>query len=127
MLRSFEVEITTDASEDATDYSASRKITGKVVGIKYEFGDLANTADFVITGETSLSPILTYANVPAADAFWNPRLLANVHTTGATFTDAASEAPRVFGERIKIVTDEGGASKTGTMTFYVEDDTFIAE
>ena len=127
MLRSFEVEITTDASGDATDYSASRKITGKVVGIKYAFGDLANTADFAITGETSTSPILTIANVAAANTFWNPRLLPHEHLDGSAFTDAAGDAPRVFGERIKIVTAQGGNAKTGTMTFYVEDDTFIAE
>ena len=127
MLRSFEVEITTAADGSATDYSASRKITGKVVGIKYEFGDLANTVDFTITGETSTSPILTYADVPAADAFWIPRVLPHKHTDGAAFTDAAGDAPRVFNERIKIVTAQGGDTKTGTMTFYIEDDTFVAE
>ena len=127
MLRSFSVEITTAADGSATDYSASRKLSGKVVGIKYAFGDLANTADFVITGETSLSPILTIANVAAADTFWNPRLLPNKHTDGAAFTDEAGDAPRVYGERIKIVTAQGGNAKTGTMTFYIEDDKLIAE
>ena len=125
MLRKIAVEIATATDQTATDYSASYKLTGKVVGIGYAFGDLANTIDFVITGETSGSPILTYANVPAANAFWHPRVLANKNTDGAAFTDAASEAPRVFAERIKIATLQGGVSKTGTLTFYIEDDTLI--
>ncbi len=124
MLRKIEVEITTAADGSATDYGGL-KLTGKVVGIGYAFGDLANTADFVITGETSGSPILTIANVAAANTFWIPRVLANQHNDGSAFTDAASDAPRVFAERIKIVTAQGGNAKTGTMTFYVEDDTFI--
>lgn len=125
MLRSFSVEITTAGDESATDYSASRKLTGKVVGIKYEFGDLANTVDFTITGETSTSPILAIANVAAADTFWIPRVLPHQHNDGSAFTDATGDAPRVFNERIKIVTAQGGDTKTGTMTFYLEDDTFV--
>ncbi len=127
MLRSFEVEITTAADGSATDYSASRKITGKVVGIKYEYGTLAATSDFTITGETSTSPILTIADVAQANTFWIPRVLPHQHNDGSAFTDAAGDAPHVFGERIKIVTAQGGNATTGKMTFYVEDDTFVAE
>ena len=127
MIRSFEVEITTAADGSATDYSTSTAITGKVVGIKYAFGDLANTADFTIIGETSLSPILTYANVPAANAFWTPRILPNKNTDGAAYTDGVGPAPLVFSERIKITTAQGGNAKTGTMTFYIEDYVYLAE
>jgi hypothetical protein len=123
MLHAVEVAITTNGSQVGENYSGAG-VTGRVVGIKYEFGTLANTADFTITGETSSSKILAYANVPAADAFWYPRILPNKHTDGAAFTDAAAEAPYVFNERIKIETAQGGASKAGTMTFYVEDNTF---
>ncbi len=125
MLRSFEVEITTASGGTATDYTACRKVTGKVVGIKYAFGDLDAGADFTITGETSTSPIFSITDAGAANNFWNPRLLPNQHNDGTTFTDAAGGAPRVFNERIKIVTAQGGNVKTGTMTFYVEDDNFI--
>jgi len=125
MLRSIAVEITTAADGSATDYGGL-KVTGKVVGIGYAFGDLAATVDFTITGETSGSPILTIADVAQATTFLNPRLLPNKHTDGAAFTDAAGEAPRVFAERIKIVTAQGGDKKTGTLTFYIEDDTFVS-
>ena len=124
MLRSFSVEITTAAGGSATDYSASRKLTGKVVGIKYD-GELAALVNFTITGETSGSPIFTIIDVGAAVTFWIPRVVANRHDDGAAFTDAASEAPRVFNERIKIVTSDGGNADTGVLTFYMEDDTFI--
>ena len=125
MLHSHEVAILADASGDAVDYTACRKITGKVVAIKYEFGTLTAGTDFVIIGETSTSPIFTIANVGAADNFWNPRLLPNQHNDGSAFTDAAGDAPRVFNERIQITTDEGGAAGAGTLTFYVEDDNFV--
>ena len=123
MLRAYEVEITTDASGDATDY-AGLKITGKVIAIKYEFGTLVAGLDFYINGETTDAPVMDIAGVGAADAWWFPRILPNKHTDGAAFTDAAAEPPWVFGERIKIITDDGGATKTGTLTFYVEEDTF---
>ena len=110
MLRSFTVTILTDASGDAEDYSASRKLTGKVV---------------TITGETSGSPIFTIIDVGAAVTFWIPRVLPHQHNDGSAFTDAAGEAPRVFNERIKIVTSDGGNADTGVLTFYMEDDTFI--
>ena len=125
MLHSYEVALVCDASGDAVDY-AGTKITGRVVGIKYEYGTLAATTDLVITGETSLSPILTIANLAQANTFLNPRLLPNKHTDGTAFTDAAAEAPCVYGERIKIVTDEGGNLGAGTITFYVEEDTFAS-
>ena len=126
MIHAHEVVIDTAADGSATDYSASRRITGRVVGIKYAFGDLANTVDFTITGETSTAPILTIANVAAANTFWFPRLLPHKHTDGAAFTDAAAEAPWLFRERIKIVTAQGGNAKQGTLTFYVEEEAMQA-
>ena len=123
MLRSFEVAITTIGDQTGTNYGG-QAISGEVVGIKYEFGTLANTADFDITGETSGSLILNIDNVAAADTFWVPRVLGNKHTDGSAFTDSGV-CPRLYGERVKIVTAQGGASKTGTMTFYVKDDSFF--
>lgn len=125
MLHSYEVEVVCDASGDAEDY-AGGTISGKVVGIKYEYGTLAATTDLVITGETSGSTILTIANLAQADTFLVPRVLGNKHTDGTAFTDSG-ESPCVFGERIKIVTDEGGNAGAGTITIYVEEDTFISE
>uniref|UniRef100_A0A6M3IKL7 Uncharacterized protein n=1 Tax=viral metagenome TaxID=1070528 RepID=A0A6M3IKL7_9ZZZZ len=124
MLRSYEVEITTAADGSATDY-AGLKITGKVVAIKYAYGTLAATADFVITGATSGSPILTLTDVAQANTWWFPRILATQHNDGSAFTDASGGPPLVFAERIKIVTAQGGNAATGAMTFYVEDDTFV--
>jgi hypothetical protein len=124
MLRSFEVEITTAADGSATDYAGS-VISGEVVGIGYAYGTLAATADFTITGETSGAPIMTIANVAQANTFWTPRVLPNKHTDGAAYTDGVGPAPMVYGERIKIVTAQGGNATTGTMTFYVRDDSYF--
>jgi len=126
MLHSYEVSLDCNASGDAVDY-AGGTITGRVVGIKYEYGTLASTTDLDITGETSGALIFSIDNVAQANTFWWPRILPNKHTDGAAFTDAAAEPPSVFGERIKIVTDEGGNLGAGTITIYVDEDMFIAE
>jgi hypothetical protein len=66
---------------------------------------------------------MTISNVAQANTFWVPRVLGNKHTDGSAFTDSGIP-PRVFGERIKVVTAQGGNAATGTMTFYVKEDTF---
>ena len=113
--------VTVAAGGTATVYVESR-ISGKIHAIQYEFGDLAATVDFTITGETTGLPLLTIADVAQADAVWHPRILANKHTDGSAFTDAVGEPPRVFNERIKIAVAGGGNATTGYLTFYVEDE-----
>lgn len=112
--------VTTDSSGDATVYTTKRNIRGVVHAIKFEFGDLANTLDLTITGETTETPILAYANVPAADAWWYPRAFPNQNTDGAAEADAWLPI-HVLGERIKVVAAQGGATKTGTITFFIDD------
>ena len=98
-----------------------------MVGIKYEYGTLAAGTDLTITGETSTATIFAITDAGAADNFWWPRLLPNEHADGTAFTDAAGGPPYVFGERIKIITADGGAAGAGTITIYVESDSFISE
>ena len=101
-------------------------LTGKVYAVKYEPGTIATGADLAITGETSEIPILTKADAGTSDVWFYPRILPNKVSDGSAFTEAAAEPPFVFGEKIKTVIAQGGDTKTGTITFYIEDDVFIS-
>jgi hypothetical protein len=111
------VSITTDGSGDATDYTAG-KVTGRIHAIIFAFGDLDAGTDFVITGNTTGTPILTKANVGAANAVWYPRVAMSKVADGAALS--FYETVAIHDEKIKIVTDEGAATKTGTLTFLIE-------
>ena len=123
MLRKEAVTILTDGSGDATDYTGG-DISGKVLAIQYD-GALAANADFEVTGNTTGLEVITITNAAAAAATWYPRILPHKHTDGTAFTDAAAEPPRVYGEKIKIVTTDGGNADTGVLTFFIEDDSFV--
>lgn len=111
--------ILTDASGDFEDYVGSR-IRGKVHAIKYDFGNLDLTLDFTITGETTGVVILTYTDVPAADAWWYPRAAAALNADGTAVTDSAIGPVELLNERIKVVVAGGGNIQTGTITFYID-------
>jgi hypothetical protein len=114
MIQSVTATLTVDASGDATVYVGSR-IRGCVLAIKYVPGTLVTGTDLVITGETSGIPILTAANVGTSTVWYHPRSFASQNTDGVNATDAFTEIP-LFNERIKVVVDEGGVSKSGTIT-----------
>ncbi len=119
-VQELEVTLSTDASGDVTAYTPPN-ITGPGIirAIKYEYGNLANTLDLTITGEKSALPILSYTNVPAADAWFYPVAAANKAADGSA--SSLTEVPVfILNERIKIVGAQGGASKAGTITFYIE-------
>ena len=124
MIIAVTATISTVGDGSATAY-AGKNVTGHILAIQYAFGDIANTADFTITGETTGLEILTYANVPAANDTFFPRVIARQHTDGAAIASTNGGPPFVCDERIKVVVAQGGASKSGTMTFYVETDTYL--
>lgn len=111
------VTLTTDASGNCTAYT-SGTVRGFVYAIKYAAGTLANTADLVITGETTGVAILT--DSPAASEWFYPRAFGSQATDGAAGTSPDHLVP-VFHERIKIVVAQGGTSVTGTITFYTDE------
>lgn len=121
MLRKVTATITCAADGSCTVYAGSR-LTGKILAIRYLFGNLAATVDFTITGETSGLALFTIADVAQANASWYPLVLPNKHTSGAAFTDVAGDPPRVYRERIKIVAAQGGNATSGSMVFYIEDE-----
>jgi len=115
------VAITVDGSGDSIDYTPV--VTGKIVSITYTKTDFANGVDFVVTGEVSGVPIWTGTNVNAT-ATVAPRQATHDTSGAAALYVAAGTAVNddivVANERIKIVTDEGGVSKSGTMHIYVQ-------
>ena len=121
MIYGYEATITTDGSGNATAYvtvGTNRKLHGKVHAIKYSPGTLDTGADLTITGETSGVPILVKSNAGTADVWFYPRVIPNKNTDGAAFTDV-EECIVVYDERIKVVVAQGDATKTGTITCYV--------
>lgn len=118
MIQEASATLTVDASGDATVYVGTT-LRGRVHAIKYVPGTLATGTDLVITGETTGVPILTAANVGTSTVWYYPRAVSNKPE------DAAAggfyyEDIQVLNERIKVVVDEGGASKEGTITVYVD-------
>ena len=110
--------IETDGSGDATVYLGTR-LRGRVHAIKYTPGTIATGGDLTITGETTLVPILVQANAGTSEVWFYPRAFPNQNTDGAAEADAREDI-YVFKERIKVVVAQGGATKTGSITAYID-------
>jgi len=107
------VTITTDASGDATGYTPV--VTGQIVSIAYAKTDYANGVDFDATGESSGTVFWAEDNVDSSKTVY-PRA-ASHSTAGVALTYDGTRAVHTpvyaSNERIKIVIDEGGDTKTG--------------
>lgn len=117
-LRKVTVTIVTDAAGDATDYSTA--VTGWVDTIVYDPGTLATGADLTVTDEEDGRALLTLTNGTTGQLTFRPQIGSNpiVNTgAGTPSTVLLSQLP-VIG-RIKIVTAQGGATLTGSMSFYI--------
>lgn len=108
------VTITTDASGAGTGYT--EVANGYVMSVSYVKTDYADGIDAVITGETTLTPILTFTDVNASVTA-NPRAatatVANAAALYAGSGVAVLDRIAVAKERIKIVVAAGGDTKTG--------------
>lgn len=113
--QSTEVTVTTIADGSATEYTSV--IRGKIIAVKYEKTDYADTVDFTITTETSLRDVWVDTNITATETVVPKEL--NDGTTGADLTGVYDHI-RVFNERVKIVIAGGGDTKTGTFTVFYE-------
>lgn len=118
MIEAVSTAIDTDSSGDATVYLGTR-LRGRIHAIKYEPGTIATGGDLTITGETTGVPILVKANAGTSDVWFYPRELVSLHTSGADATDAFTDIYAVL-ERIKVVVAQGGATKSGTITAYID-------
>lgn len=113
------VAITTTATGAATVYTTD-SVIGHLDAIKVTATGTTSTADLVITGETSLQPIMTKANITKqTSTHFYPR--APVHTVAAGASTSGvvlTKIPLAF-ERIKTVMAGGGNKQSYTITFYV--------
>jgi hypothetical protein len=120
-LRRFVVPMTVDASGDGTFYTPA--IYGHLVSFRYVKTDFANGVDFVCTLETTGETLWAEDSVDAS-ATRHPRA-ATHSTAGAASLYAAggtevSDKIAIGGDRIKIVVDGGGVSKSGTLHVTVD-------
>jgi hypothetical protein len=113
------VAITVDGSGDSIDYTGV--VNGRVLQVAYVKDDFANGVDFVITTEDTLQTIWGDADVNASEVV-SPRAPTHDTAGDASLYAATFEVLDYIwavNERIKIVTDEGGVSKSGTIHIIV--------
>ncbi|RKZ11308.1 hypothetical protein DRQ32_06255 [bacterium] len=110
------VAITVDGSGDSVDYTGV--VNGRILQVAYVKDDFAAGIDFVLTTETTLQAIWTGTNVNASVVV-TPRTPTHDVVGAASLYAAAGEGVEDYiwavNERVKIVTDEGGVSKSGTI------------
>lgn len=120
-VRRFVVPMTVDASGDGIFYSPP--IYGHLVSFRYVKTDFADGIDFVCTLETT-GETLWAEDTLNASATRYPRAATHTTAGAASLYAAAGEAVNgrigIGGDRIKIVVDGGGVSKTGTMHITVD-------
>lgn len=120
--RRFALTVTSDGSGDATVYSPY--LSGKLTAIHYIKTDYADTVDFTITSEATGETLWTEANVTAAKVC-RPRGAthsnAGVAALYAAGGVAVNDLIRLSRDRVKIVINTAGATKTGAFHVVVED------
>lgn len=120
--RRFTVAATGDASGDGTFYTPY--LSGFVESIAYVKTDYADTVDFTITADVTGEGIWTESNLTAS-TIRHPRA-ATCSTAGVASVYVAAGSA-VLGEialgrdRVKIVINTAGVSKTGTFIVTVRD------
>jgi hypothetical protein len=109
------VTITTDAEGDGTGYISVPH--GRVMAIHYVKIDYENTVDFAITAEATGEAIWSQSNVTASVVKRPRAAVHDVLGAAALFGSGGTaivEPIFLANDRIKIVIDEGGATKSGT-------------
>ena len=115
------VTLTTDSNGDVTGYTDV--VSGRIVTVRYVKDDFADGVDFVVTSEDSTQAIWSQLNVDASQTV-APRQathsVAGVASLYAGSGEPVEDHIVVANERIKIVVDEGGDTKSGTVIIIVE-------
>lgn len=120
--RRFTVTAAGDASGDGTFYTPY--LSGFVESISYVKTDYADTVDFTITADVTGETIWTESNITAS-TIRHPRA-ATHSTAGVAAVYVASGAAvndyvALGRDRVKIVINTAGVSKTGTFVVTVRD------
>lgn len=120
-MRRYKVDVTTDASGNATAYSP--RIRGKIHQIEYVKVDFATGVDFTITGELTGVGLWTQTNVDAS-AIRAPRQPTHdqagavaLYASGGT---GVNDKIAIVADRVKFVIAQGGNAKSGTFHIMVD-------
>lgn len=116
-IRKVVIPFTTNGS-GAADTLSEVAAFGEVVAVNIDTGDAASTADFTITANETGVVVFNKTNI-ASDVQY-PVRTPTYDTTGTAITGAYS-AP-VVAERLRLVVAQGGATKSGVVTVYVDGD-----
>jgi hypothetical protein len=113
----------TTAVGGALVITGTKKVTGFIERIDYDYVDAATGADITIvtTGQAVSAPVLIAANIGTADKTWFPRSLGSKSTDGAAFTDVA-EKIYLANESLKCTVAEGGDGKVLRFLVYVSNE-----
>lgn len=114
--RQEQIDITTDASGDATVYT--EPFTGRVVNVLYTKTDFATGVDFAITAEQSGLGVWSEDNVDASTSRAPSQI---VHDNTGTAT-ALYDSVVLVNDRIKFVISNGGATKVGRFRVIYQED-----
>ncbi|NIU06909.1 MAG: hypothetical protein GWO40_21995 [Gammaproteobacteria bacterium] len=115
-MQLYSVTVTTNASgDDATDYTP--RFTGRILEIRYSKTDYDANPDFTLTLDDSGRTVWEEDNVDASTARL-PR--QNNHQTDGTTNAAEWEPIYVMNDRVKILVENGGASKSGMFEVIVD-------
>lgn len=114
------VSLTTAAGGGVTAYTPV--VTGKIISCIYTKTDFADTVDFAITADVTGQNIWTEANITASKTV-APRQATHSEAGVASLYAATGEPVEdhivVANERIEVAITNGGATKTGSITFVV--------
>ncbi len=110
------VTIVTDGSGDGIGYTPV--VNGRILEIVYVKTDYAAGVDFVVTTEATSRAVWSEENVNASTVRSPRQATHSIVGAALNYNDESDEpvcVPIVVAdERIKIVVDEGGDTKTGT-------------
>lgn len=121
-LRKHTVTLVSDGAQVGTAYSPF--ISGYIESIRYVKTDYADGVDFTITAEATGETIWTESNVNAAVAKY-PRAATHTNVGAASLYAALGEAVNdriaLGRDRVKIVLDQAGVTKTGAFVITTSD------
>ncbi len=115
MMRKISVTLSTDSGGTGAA-TTSRPVAGCIYGIYVEVNTLENTSDITFTQSDGI-PVLVATNVAASG--WYFPVISATHYTGSGTTKTDGDIP-VVGYLTATIAS-GGASKSGTITYFVEE------
>ena len=122
MIREYPLSITVNSSGDSTDYIDSVE-AGKLYAVAVNEGDLAGNFDITISyknEQTDFVTLLTLTNLSADKTYYPREIVHSEAGEALTGTAGGDRAMPIVAGRVRVVTGDGGVSKSGGIILYVE-------